>query len=156
MAEGGDDRMNARCLTLTPGAQLVYDGDLVEVIELDGARVVVRNARTAGFATVKLGRLAAGARPADAPAARDEPSPPGVAWTGLTDAQRAAAGDRAAHVRSSSEPTRLAILLTLQEGERRITDLAAELGGSPTSISSHLTSLKESGLITGRPQGRSV
>lgn len=83
MAEGGDDRMNARCLTLTPGAWLVYDGDLVEVVELDGARVVVRNARTAGFATVKLGRLAAGARPADAPAARDEPSSPGVAWTGL-------------------------------------------------------------------------
>ena len=74
--------MSARCLTLTPGARLVYDGDLVEVVELDGARVVVRNARTAGFATVKLGRLAAGARPADSPPAPDEAPSPGVAWYG--------------------------------------------------------------------------
>jgi len=44
----------------------------------------------------------------------------------------------------------------LQDGERRITDLAAELGGSQTSISSHVTSLKACGLITGRSQGRSI
>ena len=91
--------MNAQSLTLTPGARLIYDGDLVEVVEFDGARVVVRNARTVGFATVTLGRLAAGARPADSPAAPDEPPSPGVAWNGLTEAQRAAVSERAAHVR---------------------------------------------------------
>src|SRR5258708_12694820 len=91
--------MSARCLTLTPGARLVYDGDLVEVVELDGARVVVRNARTAGFATVKLSRLTAGARAADSPSAPDEPPSPGVAWNGLTDAQRTAVSERAAHIR---------------------------------------------------------
>lgn len=48
------------------------------------------------------------------------------------------------------------ILLSLQQGERRITDLAAELGGSQTSISAHVTSLKDSGLIVGRPEGRAV
>ena len=63
--------MSARALALAPGARLVYDGDLVEVVELDGARVVVRNCRTAGFVTVKLGRLAAGARLADVPPAAD-------------------------------------------------------------------------------------
>ena len=91
--------MSARCLTLTPGARLVYDGDLVEVVEVDGARVVVRNARTAGFATVKLSRLAAGAMPAGSLSAPDEEPSPGVAWNGLTDAQRAAVSERAAHVR---------------------------------------------------------
>jgi DNA-binding transcriptional ArsR family regulator len=39
---------------------------------------------------------------------------------------------------SASAPTRLAILLTLQDGERRITDLAADLGGSQAGISSVL------------------
>ena len=62
--------MSGQALTLTPGAQLIYDGDLVEVLELNGARVVVRNHRTARFVTVKLGRLVAGARPADPPRRR--------------------------------------------------------------------------------------
>jgi len=38
-----------------------------------------------------------------------------------------------------ANPTRLAILLTLQTGEERITDLAAQLGGSQANISAHLT-----------------
>jgi len=58
--------------------------------------------------------------------------------------------------RALADPTRLAILLALQAGERRIVDLAAELGGSQANISSHLASLNECGLITGRPQGRAV
>jgi putative transposase len=99
MAGGGGGRVNAQALTLTPGARLVYDGELIEVVELDGARVVVRNIRTAGFASVKLGRLAAGARSADSPAAPGEPLPLGVAWNGLTEAQRAMVSERAAHVR---------------------------------------------------------
>jgi DNA-binding transcriptional ArsR family regulator len=55
-----------------------------------------------------------------------------------------------------SSPTRLAILLTLQVGEQRITDLAAQLGGSQANISVHLIKLKKSGLITSRAQGRAV
>ena len=91
--------MSGRALALAPGARLVYDGDLVEVVELDGARVVVRNCRTAGFAAVKLGRLVTGAGPADlSPAAGGGP-PLAVAWNGLTDAQRAAVSERAGHVR---------------------------------------------------------
>jgi DNA-binding transcriptional ArsR family regulator len=55
-----------------------------------------------------------------------------------------------------ANPTRLAILLALQTGEQRITDLAAQLGGSQANISAHLTRLKQSGLITSRTQGRAV
>src|SRR5262245_44141440 len=98
-AEGGGDRMSAQALMLTPGARLIYDGDLVEVVELDGARVVVRNSRTAGFATVRFGRLVAGATPADSPPAAGGPPSPGMAWTGLSDAQRAAVSERAGQIR---------------------------------------------------------
>jgi DNA-binding transcriptional ArsR family regulator len=55
-----------------------------------------------------------------------------------------------------ASPTRLAILLTLQTGEQRITDLAAQLGGTQANISAHLTRLRQSGLITSRTQGRAV
>ncbi len=91
--------MSAQALALAPGARLIYDGDLVEVVEFDGVRVVVRNHRTARFVTVKLGRLVAGARPADAPPAADGGPVLAVAWNGLTDAQRAAVSERAGHVR---------------------------------------------------------
>ena len=60
---------------------------------------VVRNHRTAGFVTVKLGRLVAGARPADPLPAADGVPGLAVAWNGLTDAQRAAVSERAGHVR---------------------------------------------------------
>jgi transposase InsO family protein len=91
--------MSAGAVALTPGTRLIYDGDLVEVVELDGARAVVRNHRTARFVTVKLGRLVAGARPADPLPAADGGPGLAVAWNGLTGAQRAAVSERAGHVR---------------------------------------------------------
>ena len=68
----------------------------------------------------------------------------------------AAARQAASLFRVLANPTRLAILLTLQTGEQRITDLAAQLGGSQANISAHLTRLRKSGLITSRTQGRAV
>ena len=68
----------------------------------------------------------------------------------------AAARQAASLFRVLANPTRLAILLTLQTGEQRITDLTAQLGGSQANISAHLTRLKQSGLITSRTQGRAV
>lgn len=38
--------MNRQMLTLYVGARLVVDGEVVEVVELDGPRVTVRNDRT--------------------------------------------------------------------------------------------------------------
>ena len=88
--------MNGQAVTLCPGARLVYDGDLVEVVELDGAGVVVRNDRTAGFVSVKLSRLVALACPAVPRPAAEEGMPSlAAAWSGLTDAQRAGVRERA-------------------------------------------------------------
>jgi DNA-binding transcriptional ArsR family regulator len=68
----------------------------------------------------------------------------------------AAARQAASLFRELANPTRLAILLTLQTAEQRITDLAAQLGGSQANISAHLIRLRQSGLITSRTQGRAV
>jgi len=70
--------------------------------------------------------------------------------------EAAAARQAAALFRELANPTRLAILLTLQTGEQRITDLAARLGGSQANISAHLIRLRKAGLITSRTQGRAV
>jgi ArsR family transcriptional regulator, cadmium/lead-responsive transcriptional repressor len=56
--------------------------------------------------------------------------------------------------RGLADPTRLAILLALQDGERRVTDLVAELGTSQANVSGHLACLKDCRLVTDRAQGR--
>lgn len=56
--------------------------------------------------------------------------------------------------RGFAEPTRLAILLALLDGERRVTDLVAQVGGSQSNVSGHLACLKECGLVTDRPAER--
>ena len=53
-----------------------------------------------------------------------------------------------------SERTRLSILLSLLEGEKRVVDLVEELGGSQSNISGHIACLKDCGLVTDRPEGR--
>jgi transposase InsO family protein len=90
--------LSGQTLTLATGVRLVYDGELWEVVELDGARVVLRSDRTTQVRAVQIGRLVAGARPADDPPAVDEQSPT-LVLSGLTDAQRAVVSGRAGHVR---------------------------------------------------------
>lgn len=58
--------------------------------------------------------------------------------------------------RGLGDPMRLAILQVLAGGERRVTDLVAELGTSQPNVSGHLACLKECGLVVDRPQGRAV
>lgn len=58
--------------------------------------------------------------------------------------------------RGFAETRRLAILVKLSEGERRVTDLVVALGGSQGNISGHLACLKDCGLVIDRPQGRQV
>ena len=58
--------------------------------------------------------------------------------------------------RSLGDPMRLAILQVLAGGERRVTDLVAELGTSQPNVSGHLACLKDCGLVVDRPQGRAV
>jgi DNA-binding transcriptional ArsR family regulator len=54
------------------------------------------------------------------------------------------------------DPTRLAILLALWHGERRVVDLVQELETSQSNVSGHLACLKECGLVADRPEGRQV
>jgi len=55
-----------------------------------------------------------------------------------------------------SDLTRLAIMVELSGGERRVSDLVAALKGSQGNISGHLRCLRECGLVVGRPSGREV
>jgi DNA-binding transcriptional ArsR family regulator len=56
--------------------------------------------------------------------------------------------------RSLGDTTRLALLLTLTEGEQRVTDLVAAVGSSQSNVSGHLACLKECGLVVDRPAQR--
>ena len=58
--------------------------------------------------------------------------------------------------RGFADPTRLAILIALAEGELRVTDLVGRLHGSQGNISGHLACLKSCGLVIDRPDGRQV
>ena len=56
--------------------------------------------------------------------------------------------------RGFADPTRVAILMQLQTGERRVTDLVDAVGGSQSNVSGHLACLKECGLVFDRPGER--
>lgn len=56
--------------------------------------------------------------------------------------------------RGFADPTRVALLLELLQGERRVTDLVAAVGGSQSNVSGHLACLKECGLVVDRPGER--
>lgn len=58
--------------------------------------------------------------------------------------------------RGFSDPTRLAILLVLLDGERRVTDLVTAVGSSQGNVSGHLACLKDCGLVLDRPEKRQV
>jgi len=53
-----------------------------------------------------------------------------------------------------SDPTRLSLLLSLLEGERRVTDLVELVGSSQSNVSNHLACLRECGLVVDRPGER--
>jgi ArsR family transcriptional regulator, cadmium/lead-responsive transcriptional repressor len=60
----------------------------------------------------------------------------------------------AALFRGFAERTRISILLSLLDGEKRVVDLIEEVGGSQSNISGHLSCLKDCGLVIDRPEGR--
>lgn len=55
---------------------------------------------------------------------------------------------------SFSDPNRLVILQHLQLGEHRVVDLVKHLGLSQSTVSKHLTCLKDADMVTSRPEGR--
>lgn len=52
------------------------------------------------------------------------------------------------------DPSRLAILQHLALGEHRVVDLIAHLGLAQSTVSKHLSCLRDCGLVVSRPQGR--
>ncbi|WP_099040958.1 ArsR/SmtB family transcription factor [Mycobacterium neglectum] len=57
---------------------------------------------------------------------------------------------------SLSDPTRLAILHRLTEGEARVVDLTSLVGAAQSTVSAHLACLRDCGLVAGRPEGRQM
>lgn len=56
--------------------------------------------------------------------------------------------------RSLGDPTRLALLLALADGEQRVADLVNRVGTSQSNVSGHLACLKGCGLVIDRPGER--
>ena len=58
--------------------------------------------------------------------------------------------------RALGDPTRVAILLALAEGERSVGELVTSLGESQPKVSNHLAALRAAGLIASRREHRTV
>jgi DNA-binding transcriptional ArsR family regulator len=71
-----------------------------------------------------------------------------------TDTDTAAVTRATALFRGLADPSRLAILLELRHGERRVVDLATTVGLAQPTVSGHLACLRDCGLVTWRPVGR--
>jgi ArsR family transcriptional regulator, cadmium/lead-responsive transcriptional repressor len=56
--------------------------------------------------------------------------------------------------RGLADPTRLAIVRHLALGEHRVVELTAHLGLAQSTVSQHLSCLRDCGLVTARAQGR--
>lgn len=56
--------------------------------------------------------------------------------------------------RSLADPTRLALVRHLALGEHRVVDLTAHLGLAQSTVSGHLSCLRDCGLVTARADGR--
>lgn len=57
---------------------------------------------------------------------------------------------------SLADPARLEIVRLLGHGERRVVDLTAELGLAQSTVSGHLSCLRNAGLVEPHPHGRST
>jgi len=62
----------------------------------------------------------------------------------------------AARFRTLSEPTRLKLLMALEEGEKNVTELVRATGSTQTNVSRQLGVLTTAGLLARRKSGLSV
>ncbi len=58
--------------------------------------------------------------------------------------------------RGFADPSRLAMIEVLREGEQTVSDIVLRTGLSQPNVSGHLTCLKDCGLVTSRQAGRRV
>ena len=69
--------------------------------------------------------------------------------------ERAAAEAAACLFRGMSDPSRVAILRHLLLGEHNVSELTTHLGLAQSTVSAHLACLRDCGLVSSRPVGRS-
>lgn len=91
--------MNDNVIDLRVGARVLFDGDVVTVVELDGGGVTVRLERTGRFTTLTLGRLVAGCTSIEPPSEALAAGSVGTTLASLTKAQQEQVAERAEHVR---------------------------------------------------------
>ena len=65
-------------------------------------------------------------------------------------------GRIAERLKALADPNRLRILHALENRERTVSDLLAELGGSQANLSKHLARMRLAGILASRRQGTSV
>ncbi len=63
---------------------------------------------------------------------------------------------KAKFFRGFADPTRLAILESLRNGEKTVTEIVQETGQSQSNISNHLSCLLECGLLKNRRDGKNI
>lgn len=56
--------------------------------------------------------------------------------------------------RSLSDPTRLAVVRRLADGEARVRDPVAQTGRARSTVSAHVAWLRDCGPVAGRAEGR--
>ena len=74
----------------------------------------------------------------------------------LPDALPPRADEAATFLKSLANPYRLLILCALAQGERNVAALIAETGVAPTSMSQHLSKLKDEGVVDFRRDHRTL
>lgn len=62
----------------------------------------------------------------------------------------------AERLKALADPTRLAVLHSLQEGERCVGEVAEAVGSSQANVSKHLGVLRKAGLVRSRRDGMNV
>ncbi len=63
---------------------------------------------------------------------------------------------KAKFFRGFADPTRLAILECLRNGEKTVTEIVQETGQSQSNVSNHLSCLLECGLLKNRRDGKNI
>ncbi len=148
--------MTGRGIQVFAGSRLMFDGDLVEVVEFDGNRITLRNLRTGTFSAVSFARLAAGVRME--PAAGPEAVTDAVALAGLSEGQREEAEERAGHIREVLSGFRSGFAELAADGEprpqfspelamsERLAAKAAELSVSTRTLSRWVSAYQQAGV----------
>jgi transposase InsO family protein len=148
--------MTGGAVQVFAGSRLMFDGDLVEVVEFDGTRITLRNVRTGAFSAVSFARLAAGVRME--PVGEPEGVTDAVALAGLSNGQREEVEERAGHIREVLSGFRSGFAELAAPGEprplfapelavsERIVAKSEELGVSTRTLNRWIAAYQQAGV----------